>query len=92
MRSIDFSPMIVIKEEDGTRNSAIVVDNGPQLMEDTGGGKEYTRLFSELIEEFPSVLTATFYNKNYTSYRIKIEGERDMDILGIRNFLAGEEE
>lgn len=88
-RDIDFSPTIVIKEKDGTINTAVVVDNGPVLMYNE---KEYSKVFNELIELFPSILTATFYGKDHTSYRLKVEGEKIMDIVGIRRFLSGEED
>lgn len=87
-RNIDFSPAIIIKEKDGTTNVAIVVDNGPALMNDA---KEYTNMFKEMIELFPFILTATFYSKNHTSYRLKVEGTRLMDIVGIKRFLLGDE-
>jgi len=88
-RDIDFSPAIIVKERDGTINTAIVVDNGPALMHDA---KEYTDVFNLLIELFPSILTATFYGKNHTCYRLKVEGESVMDIVGIKRFLSGEED
>lgn len=84
-KTIEFSPTIVIKEKDGIINAAIVVDNGPCLMYSP---KEYTKTFNELIERFPSVLTATFYNKAYTSYKIKVEGEDDRSIISIKKFLS----
>ena len=84
-RAIEFSPTIVTKEKDGTVSTAVVVDNGPCLMYDN---KEYTNTFNELIERFPAVLTATFYNKSYTSYKIKVDGDDDRSITGIKKFLV----
>jgi len=75
--------MIVIKEKDAL-NSALVVDNGPELMDED---KVYTDVFNDLIKEFPEILSATFYNKTFTSYKIKIAGVRPKTILGIKNFL-----
>ncbi len=86
-REIDFGPTIYLKEDD-TMNSALVVDNGPRLMKKD---KVYTEIFDELIENFPSVLTVTFYNKTYTSYRIKFEGARDPVIFGVKCFLSNVE-
>lgn len=83
-KTIKFSPITVIKGKDGTITTAIIVDNGPRLM---NAAKEYTEIFNQLIEHFPTVLTATFYNKSYTSYKIKIEGEDDRSIIGIKKFL-----
>lgn len=88
-RVIEFSPTIVTKEKDGTVTTAVVVDRGPCLMYDN---KEYTETFDKLIEHFPAVLTATFYNKSYTSYKLKVEGEDDRSIIGIKEFLVNYEE
>lgn len=88
-KAIEFSPMIVVKEKDGTISTAVVVDNGPCLMYNS---KEYTETFNKLIECFPKILTATFYNKAYTSYKIKVEGEDDRSIIGIKKFLDTYEE
>lgn len=90
-RSIDFSPTIIIKEKDGSVNTAVVVDNGPALMEDTNDGRGYTDYFHELIEHFPTILTATFYGKGYTSYRIKLEGEDPRSAISIKKYLLEEE-
>jgi hypothetical protein len=89
-REIEFSPGILIKEKDGSVNSAIVVDNGPALMEDTKeDGRQYTEAFHDLIEHFPTILTAAFYGKGYTSYRLKLEGEDFRSLVGIKKFMMG---
>jgi len=87
-RKLDFSPALIIKEKDGSVNTAVVVDNGPALIKIINGKKEYTNFFNEMIEQFPNILTASFYDKNYTSYRIKLEGEDLTSIINIKKFMG----
>lgn len=91
-RRLDFSPAIIIKEKDGSTNTAVVVDNGPPLLKIVGGEKKYTKFFTEMIEEFPNILTASFYGKGYTNYRIKLEGEDPKSVVGIKRFISGTDE
>ena len=85
-KEIKFSPTILIKEKDGSLSTALVVDNGPCLMEILDGNKEYTTVFNELIKSFPSILNVTFYDKSYTNYKVKLEGEDYKSAIKIRKF------
>jgi len=82
-KKLNVSPIIIIKQKDGTTNSAIVVDNGPMLMDEN---KKYTAIFDDLLEKFPDILTATFYNKKRTSYRITVQGCNESIINGIKEY------
>lgn len=82
-RKMNVSPIIMIKKENGEINSAIIVDNGPVLM---NNNKKYTAIFNDLLDKFPDILTATFYNNERTSYRITVEGYNENTIQGVRNY------
>jgi len=93
-RELDISPMIITKAYDveqkkDIRISYIIVESGPRLM---NMDKEYTDVFKKLIEEIPSIRTASFYNSSYTHYKITMTGANDRYIHRIKEIIIEESE
>ena len=91
-RELDISPMMVTKaydkeQEREIRISYIIIENGPRLM---NMDKEYTDVFNKLIEEIPSIRTASFYNSSYTHYKITMTGVNDKHIHRIKEIIMEE--
>jgi len=83
---MEFGPM-TIQKEDGAFYSYLLVEDGPTLMD---SNKNYTEVFDEIISKFPSLENVVFYNKKYTTYKIKFKGRRDTVIDGVKKLLTEE--
>ena len=83
---MEFGPM-TIQKEDGVFYSYLLVENGPKLM---NSDKNYTEIFNDIIDKFPSLENVAFYNKKYTTYKIKFKGRRKVVIDGLKNLLTEE--
>jgi len=88
-RELEIGPMTISKMYDeklgrDIRISYIVIENGPQLMNED---KEYTDVFNRMINVVPSIKIASFYNSSYTNYKITITGMNEKDILKIREII-----